>query len=205
MPKLPPLLFPSIGYYQRIIAGDEVDYTMRYDKRLKDTHRYTIAGTRGPLQLTVPIEHIWNGEQGGGERPVPLTWGDIPLSTHNQWWDKHRVALESAYGRTPYFEFYIDRLLPLLSADTPQRIPSVAHLCRRANEIVTSILMVDTLRGMATDGERMACDSFTYPQIREDRLGFIPGLSVLDLIFSVGPESPLYLERALLCCKNQRI
>ncbi|MDE6308866.1 MAG: WbqC family protein, partial [Muribaculaceae bacterium] len=139
---LPPLLFPPVGYYQRIIAGDDADYAMRYDKRLKDTHRYTIASTRGALQLTVPIEHIWNGDADARQRPTPLTWGDIPLSTHNQWWDKHRVALESAYGRTPYFEFYIDRLLPLLSADTPQHIKSVAQLCRCANDIVSSILML---------------------------------------------------------------
>lgn len=193
MPMLPPLLFPPIGYYQRIVAGDEVDYTMRYDKRLKDAHRYTIADTRGPLQLTVPIEHIWNGDNHSDKRPLPLTWDDIPLSSHNQWWDKHRVALESAYGRTPYFEFYIDRLLPLISADTPQRITSVAQLCRSANRIVGSILMLDTIRHRVGGAQGMLCDEITYPQIRADRLGFIPGLSVLDLIFNVGPESPLYL------------
>ncbi|MDE6430391.1 MAG: WbqC family protein, partial [Duncaniella sp.] len=35
----------------------------------------------------------------------------------------------------------------------------------------------------------------SYWQIREDKLGFIPGLSVLDLIFNLGPEAVLYLDR----------
>ncbi len=194
MPSLPPLLFPPVDYYLQLIAGTEVDYHRRCDKRLKDTHRYTIAGTRGPLQLTVPVGHIWSA---GRQPPSPLTWDDIPLSTHNLWWDKHRVALESAYGRTPYFEFYIDRLLPLISADTPERYPSVSSLVRAANAIVEPILMLNHFRtqsASAATNTRGESATIRYPQIREDSLGFIPGLSVLDLIFNVGPEAPLYIR-----------
>ena len=41
-------------------------------------------------------------------------------------------------------------------------------------------------------------------QVRAAGLGFIPGLSVLDLIFNLGPEAPLYLaEMASRCVRSQ--
>ncbi len=36
-----------------------------------------------------------------------------------------------------------------------------------------------------------------YSQLRGDRLGFIPGLSILDAIFNLGPETPLLLHRMI--------
>lgn len=178
---LAPLLLPSADYYLQIAAGATVDYTQRYDKRLKGTHRYTIADTRGPLSLTIPVGHP---EPALGHNP---TWGDIPLSEHGEWWGKHLTALESAYGRTPYFEFYIDRFLPLFSSDTPSRFPSVAMLVQAANRIVIPILQLDKLPAVASRPLP------PYPQIRQDTLGFIGNLSILDTIFNLGPETPLYL------------
>lgn len=199
---LPPLLFPPVEYYLRVISGDDVDYGWRYDRRMKETHRYTIVDTRAPITLTVPIGHPT--PMGGrflletADTPRRLTWVDIPLSTHNRWWDKHRVALESAYGRTPYFEFYIDRFLPLISADTCERYPSVAHLVMEANDIIGKILMIDRFREMLESSGAALSGGVRYPQIREDRLGFIPGMSVLDMIFNVGPEIPLYIRRWMM-------
>lgn len=199
---LPPLLFPPVEYYLRVICGDDVDYCRRYDRRLKETHRYTIADTRAPITLTVPIGHPGPTDvrplSATDAPPRHLTWADIPLSTHNRWWDKHRVALESAYGRTPYFEFYIDRFLPLITADTCERLPSVAHLVREANDIVGKILMVERFKEMPKSPSLPLPADIRYPQIRESRLGFIPGLSVLDMIFNVGPEIPLYIRRWMI-------
>ncbi len=180
-PTLAPLLLPPADYYLQIAAGATIDYSLRYDKRLKGTHRYTIADTRGPLSLTIPISHP---EPALGHNP---TWGDIPLSEHGEWWGKHLTALESAYGRTPYFEFYIDRFLPLFSADTPSRFPSVAAMVQTANRIVMPILQLDKLP------EVVPGPLPPYPQIRQDTLGFIGNLSILDTIFNLGPETPLYL------------
>lgn len=178
---LAPLLLPPADYYLQIAAGATVDYTQRYDKRLKGTHRYTIADTHGPLSLTIPVGHPGPAL---GHNP---TWGDIPLSEHGEWWGKHLTALESAYGRTPYFEFYIDRFLPLFSSDTPSRFPSVAMLVHAANRIVIPILQLDKLPAVASRPLP------PYPQIRQDTLGFIGNLSILDTIFNLGPETPLYL------------
>lgn len=227
---LPPRLCASVDYYAYAwqYGSYAQDWDMRFDKRDKETHRFTIADTRGPLQLTVPIAK-------------PSTslcrWSDIEISTHGAWWDVHRVALESAYGGSPYFEFYIDRFLPMLTVGVDERFPLLCQLAAAWDIEICNILGINRLsltsiappylRNFSShpdipvsnrlssqsdiqashvlfsqsDFVKSEVDSlenladYPYYQVRADKLGFIPSLSILDLIFNLGPESPLYLNK----------
>lgn len=197
---LPPRLFAQAGWYAAALAagGATVDTSMPYDKRAKGVHRYDVADTRGLLQLTVPVTRPHRAAE--GERTL---WHHADVSAHGEWWHVHRTALESAYGRTPYFEFVIDRFAPLLSADTVGM--SVPDLARRADEAVRRFLNFPVevcwrpaaeAPAVATDLRRAVFDTpgmQPYWQVRQAELGFIPSLSILDLIFSLGPEAILYL------------
>lgn len=186
---LPPRLFGSTGYYDLMASYQAVyiDYSMRYDKRQKAVHRYDIANTRGRLSLTVPVSH--------GEAPESgLRWTDITVSAHGRWWEVQRTALESAYGRTPYFEFYIDRLAPLF-APRPIEGELITDLCRRADEAVRKLMGLKTYvldylpDGIPFDDYRrqpIPVSDIPYWQVRGQQLGFIPDLSILDRIFNTG-------------------
>lgn len=188
---LPPMLFPPVPYYAVMNHAESFAFNtaLRYNKSDKGTHRFTIADTRGTLRLTVPVSHTDDTR----------TWKDVTVSDHGRWWETMPVALESAYGRTPFFEFYIDRILPVFSPDPI----SVIDLCAKADRIVRSILDIpDSAAGSETD-RRIYSPSFfernfilpKYWQVRHESLGFINGLSILDLIFNLGPEAQLYLDR----------
>lgn len=190
---LPPRLCGGIELYVRAWAAGSyaMDWDTAFDKRDKATHRFTIADTRGRLDLTVPIAKPASSR---------CRWSEIGVSTHGAWWDVHRVALESAYGRTPYFEFYIDRFLPMLSVGVTDRYPRLCDLASAWDEQIADIL------GLTRDNQREATEHdcrlkeavdlqlLPYRQVRASRLGFLPGLSVLDLIFNLGPESQIYLN-----------
>ncbi len=195
---LPPRYFADIAYYAAMAAYGSavVDVEVPFNKREKETHRCAIADTRGVLNLTVPVG-----------RPQGPMWSNVPISPHGEWWDVHRVALESAYGRTPYFEFYIDRFLPFFNSDVPVAFGSVVDFDARIDSVVRSILLIDTpvaydrvVNLLASDVDMrrqppmMDGASLTYYQVRAAKLGFISNLSVLDLIFNLGPEAPLYLR-----------
>lgn len=188
----PRLCAPTRAYALAARCGAwSVNWGRRFDKRFKEAHRFTIADTRGPLTLTVPIA-----------KPATsgCTWGDIAVSTHGQWWDVHRVALESAYGRTPYFEFYIDDLLPMLTAGVADRYPLLRSLSAAWDGWICRVLGIPAPAEAPAIGAQPIAVSPGAPeppywQVRADRLGFLPGLSVLDLIFSLGPEASLYLDR----------
>lgn len=177
-----------------------VDYGARFDKRHKLTHRTTIADVNGPLTLTVPLSHP---ERGSAD--TPLRWSDMKLSRHDEWWNIHRVAMESAYGRTPFFEYYIDRFLPAWNHDTVDRFGTLVNLNRHIDREVRRLLDlppddIAAPAGCITDMRReepAPGDIPPYYQVRAARLGFIPGLSILDLLFNLGPEAQIYLYKLI--------
>lgn len=195
---LPPRYCGSVGYYALMSAyGDvKVDWSAPFNKRSKEVHRAEIADTRGRLRLTVPIAKP--------ESSSTARWSDIRVSAHGDWWAVHLTALESAYGRTPYFEFYIDRFTRFFTPRSGDGDERITDLAAGIDSEIRSIL------GIAPDGSQPAAVTDTidftsgplpelpgveYYQIRADKLGFIPALSILDLIFNMGPESPLILKR----------
>lgn len=197
-----PRYMASIARYAAMAAYGHVvvDASARYDKRAKQVHRCDIADTRGRLSLTVPVS-VPHGLAGR------MRWDMVRVSQHGEWWRLHRTALESAYGRTPYFEFLIDKFDAVLADPGPvDTAIDVIELDRRADAVVRSILGMDNVvewsavpDGMEyVDLRRFDFDSVQTPpyrQLRADRLGFVGGLSVLDLIFNLGPEAALYLHR----------
>lgn len=194
-----PAYYGSVDYYATLARYGRavINHGARFDKRLKSTHRTTIADVNGVMNLTVPIE-----------KPVSLTaakWRDIRISRHGSWWNVHRVALESAYGRTPFFEFYIDRFKPFLDNHVVDRYPLLADLNMAANAVICDILGITTEitasipeNPNVVDFQAKRLPTFqpiSYYQIRQADFGFIPHLSILDLIFNIGPEAPLLLKR----------
>lgn len=204
--------YGSIAYYASMAAYGHavIDADAIFDKRQKAVHRCDIADTHGPVQLTVPVS-----------KPHGIArarWSDVAVSDHGAWWHVHRVTLESAYGRSPFFEFYIDRFLPFLTKDVIDRYPTVAALNLAIDAEIRSILLLET----AVNGSYNSYDSYDsfnsydrfssamalysraitpYWQVRGASQGFIANLSILDLIFNLGPEAPLYL-RSLLTRSN---
>lgn len=199
---LPPRLFAPVAYYAVAARYGTVavDTAMRFDKRCKAVHRYRIADTRGELELTVPI-----ARPSGSSSPAGCPWDSVPVSAHGQWWQTHLTALESAYGRTPFFDHYMDQLAPLFTPRPLDNSDTAGLLCLKAHRTVCRLLGLD-IRHVSPEealGCDCGCDDFRkamppvhpaeYWQVRRHLLGFIPGLSILDLIFNLGPEAPLAL------------
>ncbi len=220
---MPLRYYGSVPYYARLARFSTViiDCRCRFDKRDKATHRFDIVDTHGPLRLTLPVS-----------RPdIPrATLSSIAVSSHGAWWGVQRVSLESAFGRTPFFEFYIDRFLPFLSHSTPSRFPllwqldgAIDAVIRRSLSLSTRVLFLtpgttdasapevtnftdpadvslpsgaeswDSLLASAVQASSIPVNPLPYWQVRADHHGFSPSLSILDLLFNLGPESPLHL------------
>ena len=197
---LPLRYFGNISYYAAMAACGKavICSDALFDKRQKAVHRCDIADTHGQIALTVPVA-----------KPHGITkarWSDVELSSHGAWWHVHKVTLESAYGRTPFFEYYIDRFLPYLNSSVIEGCGSVAGLDLALDAIIREILLIET---EISTGDGAGCDAtFTpdktcapqfppYYQVRASRQGFIPNLSILDLIFNLGPEATLYLRKLI--------
>lgn len=200
---LPPAYCGGIGRYALMMRYGRtvVDTSGQYDKRCKVPHRCSIADTRGSLQLTVPIAKP--------ERHHGTRWADIRISLHGRWWDVHRTAMASAYGRTPFYEFISDRFealwrgfsvdgcnLSLMDLDAAIE----AEICRQLGLAAPEYTVCPPSDGCRVSlGEADSLTVAPYWQVRRSELGFIPGMSVLDLLFNLGPEAALLLASVKSC------
>lgn len=215
--SLPIRYFGSVEYYATMgaYARVVVDDTARYDKRQKATHRMDIIDTHGVKSLTVPVSRpdSFSGQ---------LHWNNIAISQHGQWWHVIAETLASAYGRTPFFEFYIDRLARFFSPSTSAEFQNVATLCREVDIAIRTILGFDNeviyasqlastnsipdaspqpsmplAAYQISSASIVTPKSVEYYQVRRNKFGFVPQLSILDLIFNMGPESPIILQKMI--------
>ena len=176
-----------IHYYSKLFASDEV-MIEQMDHYVKQTYRNrcVIAAPDGPLALTIPTV-----KPDTEKAPVR----DIRISDHGNWRHLHWRALQSAYGRTPFFEFYEDDFRPFFQ-------PGWEYLADFNRQLLHTVCGLIGFRPRLADTTafRRVPDwplpqgpERPYYQVFAPRHGFLPGLSIVDLLFNMGPESILYL------------
>lgn len=95
--------FGPIQWYQKLNRYDHC-VIEQFDNFQKQTYRNRcrIATANGSQVLTVPVERT-EGK---------CLMRDVRISDHGAWRHLHWNALQSAYGESPFFEFYADDLHP---------------------------------------------------------------------------------------------
>jgi hypothetical protein len=161
-------------------------------------NRAHILGANGLLRLSIPLET--GKHQHSAMKEVRISY--------NQPWQKiHWQSLTSAYRRSPYFEFYEDKIRHLYTEPTEFLLGyNKAFITAIAGILKTELVIEDAGSYKATmEGEVKDLRSFIVPgktlsglnpytQVFSDRFPFESDLSVLDLLFNLGPESRDYLE-----------
>lgn len=187
---LPPAYCGSVRRYAAMAAcGNAViDATARFNKREKECHRCVIEGSNGVQRLTVPLEKPDNWHS--------TRLSDLRVSSHGKWWHIHWEAICSAYGRSPFFEYYADDLRPAFNGDISLLVDldeAIDRFCRNALDIPQP----GCAPAAITAPPQLDLRDAEYYQVWAGRFGFTPGLSALDLIFNMGPEAPLVLREML--------
>lgn len=196
--------FGPVQWYQKLHRYD-CCYIEQHDSYQKQTYRNrcVIATANGPQALTVPVEHeACNKQEASKTR-------DLRISDHNQWRRVHWNALQSAYSESPFFDYYADDIHPffekkytfLLDFNEAIRQTVCALIDIHPNVVYSSAFMVQgpaskDFRDVIHAKHPQHDDDFTpkpYWQVFQHRYGFQPNLSVLDLLFCMGPESIFYL------------
>jgi len=191
--------FGPVQWYQKLHRADAV-LIEQWESFQKQTYRNRciIATTQGVQALTVPVVR--------GESQLIK---DIRISDHGNWRHLHWMALQSAYGESPFFEYYQDDIRPFFEKRWDYLLDYNEAICQKMCELI------DIQPGINHSQEFMAepagqvdfrtainpkhpipDSSFIsrpYYQVYAAKHGFLPNLSVLDLLFNMGPESIFYL------------
>ena len=100
--------FGPVQWYQKLNRFDTI-YIERCESFVKQTYRNrcVIATTNGLQTLSIPVEHT---QEKGEDSSRLIT--DIRISNHGNWRHLHWNTLMSAYGDSPFFDYYVDDLKP---------------------------------------------------------------------------------------------
>ena len=191
--------FGPVQWYQKLHRADAV-HIEKWESFIKQTYRNRcqIATTNGVQTLTVPVER--------GTSPLIK---DIRISDHGNWRHLHWMALQSAYGESPFFEYYQDDIRPFFEKRWDFLLDYNEAICQKMCELIDIQPKIEyssdfvaepkdkTDYRLAINPKHPAPDAdFTpksYYQVYSTKHGFLPNLSVLDLLFNMGPESIFYL------------
>ncbi len=191
--------FGPVQWYQKLHRADDV-LIEQWESFQKQTYRNRclIATTNGVQALTVPVER--------GASPLMK---DIRISDHGNWRHLHWMALKSAYGESPFFEYYQDDIRPFFERRWDYLLEYNEAICEKMCELIdiqprmaySSEFLLDPithtdLRSAINPKHPAPDPDFTprpYYQVYATKQGFLPNLSILDLLFNMGPESIFYL------------
>lgn len=195
-----PLYLAPVPLYSALYSGagllidDEAPFVKQTFR-----NRAVIATEKGTQPLTIPVVHD------GGR----MSMRDVRISEHGNWRHQHWNALKSAYRNSPFFEYYADDFVHFYEErdgflmDYNLRLHAVVCELMGLERDVRFISEVraanDGCRDLRAIAEPKALENMDgyipqkYYQVFAVRNGFIPGLSVVDLLFNMGPEALIVL------------
>jgi hypothetical protein len=177
---------PSVSYIAECLLSDAVTIEAfeTYKKQTCRNH-CEIYGPNGRQKLSVPVIKV-NGNH-------TLT-KDIRISSFQNWQKIHWRSIETAYNNSPFFLYYRDHLEPFYI----KKFDFLLDLNTRLLEVLSNILRIEKQIDFTDHFENpTGChNKFLlrhYTQVFENKSGFLPDLSIIDLIFNLGPDARDYL------------
>lgn len=178
-----------VGWYAALLDGGAKISDAECYRRQTERNRCSIATANGIQQLTVPVTLP-------SRQTTHCPIKEVRISDHGNWQRQHWQALQSAYGMSPFFDYFADDLHAFYEKKWE-------WLFDYNNEITSTVLRlfgVDSTVEVTKNAAVHTCGEFNgivgkYYQTFERRHGFLEDLSVIDLLCNEGPEGVLKLQR----------
>ncbi len=191
--------FAPVRYFSKLAAYPEI-YIEQHENFIKQTYRNrtVILGANGPISLIVPVEK-------GRAQKIKIK--DLRIAYDEEWQRNHWRTIFSAYNSSPFFEYYADEIEVFFR----KKHEFLFDFNRLITETILEILEIPVNLTLTEDFEQTPgnCLNFReqispkahrivndplfeahpYTQVFSEKFGFVPDLSILDLLFNEGPSA----------------
>ena len=199
--------FPPVQYFSKYLMFNEI-FIEQFENYIKQTYRNrcVVLGANGPVSLVVPVVK-------GRSKKIKIK--DLKISYDTEWQRNHWRTIFSAYSSSPFFEFYKDDLHPFFV----KRTKYLLDLNLAIQKTLSNLLEMAPQRILTKDFEAIPANTVNfreaitpkkqkkkddalfspreYTQVFSGKFGFVPNLSMLDLLFNEGPNSVNILEQSI--------
>lgn len=185
---------PSLSWFAHFLLAKQpvIDLGENYEKQ-SYRNRCRILSANGELALSIPVKKI----------ATKTSVKDMLIENEFNWQKQHWETICSAYNSSPYFQYYRHRFEPIYHQQFTH-LHSLNHalldLCmnmlklEKHYEFAFSYQESETDFRQSVHPKKNADMTFpSYPQVFMYKYGFVPDLSVIDLLFNNGPSALQYL------------
>ena len=187
-----PTYFSPISQFSEIVNSEELVFETEdhYEKQTYRNRCY-IFGANGKQALNIPVKFA--------ESPSKKKTKDALVDNTANWQSHHLKSLQAAYRNSPFFEFYIDDLLPVFNKNYKflldvnlDTFKFIAEAIEFENNFTKSTEYIDVTSNDFRNYASVKTIPKTqkrYIQMFDDKHGFLSNLSILDLLFMEGPNT----------------
>lgn len=165
-------------------------------KRSTFRNRMLLPGGNGLVSLSIPLV---------GGRSVKLPFKAVEIDYSSNWQRDHFRSLETIYGNSPFYFHYRSSLKEIFD-QKPQLLVDWNKICLdwivKKMKIKVNLLQLASLSSndhvirerndfyLPSNHDKIGEKPFIkYPQLFEEKIGFKPNVSILDLLFNLGPDA----------------
>jgi hypothetical protein len=187
--------------------GDKIVFE-KHDNFQKQTYRSRciIATDQGKLNLSLPVKH---------QKNIRQRYNEVKSEGVFDWNKQHLKSITTAYRTSPYFEFFEPEFKELFASSIidlfEHNIKITKFLCDQFRmvfpnrftesyqKIYSTPEVLDLRHLVLCKGSSILVEEKGYPQVFEERTGFLSNLSAIDLLFNLGPRHGLdYLKKVTI-------
>jgi len=198
--------FPPIQYFCKLLEYNTIiiEAEEHYQKQ-SYRNRCRILGPNGAQSLSIPVER-------GRLREIPIR--DIKIDYSMSWQSNHFRSIKTAYRSAPYYEHYMDNLIPLFQTQDKFLFDYNLRIIEQLNaslEINPELIIsksfdknpeFDDFRDAIHPKKRMQKEDShfqpkEYMQVFMEKHGFQENLSILDLLMNEGPLSIATIKESI--------
>lgn len=195
---LPNAYFAPIEYYAYIIKYKKTKIEIQ-ENFIKQTirNRCYIYGSNGKLRLSIPVKK---------NKELKIKMKDVQICYNENWEKQHWNSIKSAYNSSPYFIYYKDEFQKILNKKEKYLVnlnriiqEKILELLNISYDIKNTQIYVEKNNIIDLRNHEFINNNMNkYDQVFTIKHGFIPNLSILDLIFNLGPYSTIYLKEIII-------